>query len=148
MGVIGNWEKWCHQITNVIQELFGHGEERHHHNQISPNCLPDALQNWQMITNVKFQEEKTQGPLKDMWLQQLIYLCVDRTLHLFIVYIYLLGSWITPPVHLHSMAYDLFEEIGKMLLTVCGFFAIMRKKNNRKKGSEILWLEYWDYCAF
>ena len=71
------------------------------------------------------QKQRTTQKTRDSRVPQLIYSCVDRTLHLFIVCIYLLGSWISPAVRSHSSAHNclllFFEAIGKMLF-VCGFY--------------------------
>lgn len=135
-------KKWCHQLTNVIQEVFGrlagrsaakHREEWHHNDQRSRNVSCRAMDqmflpvlNCKLTGSWKSREDQLEAKMRTsqrpmtLGVPRLIYSCVDRTLHLFIVFIYLLGSWISPAVHVHSLAYILATE--KMLLTVCGFY--------------------------
>lgn len=79
------------------------------------------------------------------WVPQLIYSCVDRTLHLFIVYIYLLGSWISPAVHLHSSACILWWQKRCCWQFVCGFYCYHEGIKQRKWN---LLIGLLDYCAF
>jgi len=106
--VFGNWKKWRHQFMNVILEMSGRIAWRGVSSQRS-----ELNFSWQLLIRsffpvldcklshvIKLQERllntsqrKKQGPLKDMRVPQLIYSGVDQTLHLFIVCVYLLGSW-------------------------------------------------------
>lgn len=112
---------------------------------VSAGCLDCKLTGNQCHeTPRKASRRKKQGPLKDIWLlSPTVNLFMCRSDTAFIYCIYLFGSWISPAVHLHSLAYNFCEVIGKMLLTFCAFYSSWGKK-----GSEILWLEYWTTVPF
>lgn len=80
-------------------------------------------------------KQKRQQPLRHKTLVPLlIYSHFNQTLQLFIiVYIYLLGSWLPPAVHSHSLAQFPFQGFS-MLLTFHVFFTtIMRRKKEADK---------------
>ena len=90
---------------------------------------------------------------------QLIYSCVDLILLLFIVCIYLLGSWVSPPVCLHSLAYSFFFVFFVFLFVFGVFWGdwedavesmwfLLLSWGKKMKGSEILSLDYWTTVPF
>lgn len=153
-------EKWCHQLTNVIKELYRrlagrsaaeHRDEWHHNDQRSHNFSRHAVHQMflpgsQLQTDeiIKIQGRPAGGinedhsKTYDSWVPRLIYSRVDRTLHLFIIFIYLLGSWISPAVHLHSLACILVTE--KMLLTVFLWFLLLSLEEKPKEVKSYDWI--------
>lgn len=97
---------------------------------VSAGCLDCKLTGNQCHeTPRKASRRKKQGPLKDIWLlSPTVNLFMCRSDTAFIYCIYLFGSWISPAVHLHSLAYNFCEVIGKMLLTFCAFYSSWGKK--------------------
>lgn len=89
-----------------------------------------------VLTSWKTREEELRGKNEDHsktcdpGVPQLIYSCVDRTLHLFIVFIYLLSSWISPATRLATVVDTLWF-----------FIAIIWEGWNFTIGLS-------DYCAF
>lgn len=82
----------------------------------------------------------------DYQLAQLIYSCFDQPLQLFIVSIYLLGSWLSSAVHPHSLAHSLFT--GSFWHFICVFFFYRCHEEKGKKQVKIFWLDCWTTVPF
>lgn len=154
-------KKWCHQLGNVIQELFGRlanlwqGIERSDITLI--RGLVTYLEAWIRCfcpkqtgqpgnESKKDSKDKSEKKHKDhsktcdSRVPQLIYSCVDLTRHLFIVCIYLLGNWVSPAVQERSAAHNMFfGAIGKKLKCVWFFFYFYHEEKKKKEKKSYAW---------
>lgn len=79
----------------------------------------------------------------DSQVPQLIYSCVDPTLHLFIVCIYLLGSWFFAFCAVAQFGLQFVRRLGRCCLNIVGFIATLRREQYKSSENRQL-----DYCAF
>lgn len=152
---VGVWGWWC-QRTNVNQEnCYRHSAGRtwsgetwrrraHPTFPVIAESEPPPRIHCDLTRVMQTQGRPAGGRSEHHWktsvspVPQLIYLCVDGILRVFIVFIYLLAAEFTlPAVRLHSLALNVVIE--KMLLTfVClflFFIAIVGLGGNRTEGS-------------
>lgn len=136
--------KWCHQ-THECNKIFDSLAARHREEaigtirgRITSLALGPHVPAW-VQTGCQCDEKTRMAKNEEDWktygskLPQLIYSYVDLTLRLFIVCIYLLGSWILPAVHSHSLASNFTRQLGRCCWQFVVYISIAKKKVNGLK---------------